>query len=136
MDRRALMLIRDPARVAAVSDAFTAAGIHAHGVTWIGDVLSELLVDGFSAIVIDLECVAEGPAVIKDIRKSHGGAGATIFAVVPDRAEMRAAYEAGADFVLRKPVTAEKITSSLKVMDDLRANITLAQRLLALRAAR
>jgi DNA-binding NarL/FixJ family response regulator len=85
--------------------------------------------------VIDLDCVSEGAEVLRDVRKSGGGASAPLFALVSDRDTIRCAYECGADFVLRKPVTADKVTSSLKVMDDLRANITLAQRLLALRPA-
>jgi DNA-binding response OmpR family regulator len=136
MNPRALILIRDQSLTGEFSGAFTAAGIQVQGVTWIGDVLSELLLDRFRAVVIDLECVTEGASVISDVRKSYGGQGSTIFALVPDRSQMRAAYEAGADFVLRKPVTPEKIAGSLKVMDDLRANITLAHRLLALRQPR
>jgi DNA-binding response OmpR family regulator len=133
MDPRALLLIRDPSLLTAFSEAFSSIGTAPRGVTRVGDVLSELLQYRFRAVVIDLECGVEGAGVLGDVRKSFGGEHAAIFALVPDRSEMRAAYESGADFVLRKPITPEKVISSLKVMEELRDNITLARRLLALR---
>ena len=135
MKPHALILIREHFLLTAFCDAFRSVGIDARPVTTIGDVLAESLREQFRAVVVDLECASEGPEALRDVRRSFGGESATIFALVQGRETMRTAYECGADFVLRKPVTPDKITSSLKVMDELRANITLAQRLLALRPA-
>jgi DNA-binding response OmpR family regulator len=135
MPKQALILIRENPIRAAFCEAFSAGGLSTRVATTIGDVLSELLKHTHAAVVIDLECVTEGAEVLRDLRKGKGGENTTVFVLVSDRNAMRPAYEYGADFVLRKPVTPEKIASSLKVMDELRANITLARRLFALRPA-
>jgi DNA-binding response OmpR family regulator len=126
MKAHALILIRDKSVLSTFTEVFASADFEITAVTTIGDVLSRLTERLIHTVVIDLDCASEGPAVLHAVRKCQQLKTMTLFALVSDRAEVKGAYETGADFVFPKPVSALRIAASLKITDELHAGISLA----------
>src|SRR5579872_3353852 len=64
----------------------------------------------FDAVMIDVDDVEDGAAVLSGLRTGKSNNKSIAFAVVNGTTSVKTAYELGANFVLAKPVTIERVT--------------------------
>lgn len=69
----------------------------------------------FEAVMVDFKLGAQGKAIIEKIRLSPSNRTAVIFAISDTDTETAAAYKAGSNFVLRRPLFPNAIDRNLKV---------------------
>jgi len=69
----------------------------------------------FEAVTVDFKLGAQANAIIEKIRLSPSNRTAVIFAISDSDAETAAAYKAGSNFVLRRPLTPDSIDRNMKV---------------------
>lgn len=69
----------------------------------------------FEALAVDFKLGVQANAIIEKIRLSPSNRTAVIFAISDSDAETAAAHKAGANFVLRRPLTPESIDRNMKV---------------------
>jgi DNA-binding NarL/FixJ family response regulator len=73
----------------------------------------------FDAVVVDCDDVEGAPEVLRELRKSPSNKRAMAFAVVNGTTTVKDAFEMGANFVLDKPLTAERAMRSLRAAHGL-----------------
>lgn len=69
----------------------------------------------FEAVTVDFKLGTQGNAIIEKIRLSPSNRTAVIFAISDSDSETAAAYKAGSNFVLRRPLTSDSIDRNMKV---------------------
>jgi CheY-like chemotaxis protein len=110
-----LLLTRDATLLKVIQSSFSAATV---GLQLRTDAASAIelsarrRLDGF---VIDCDDVSGGPDVLAKIRRSRSSKQSVVVAVVNGTTTMSTAVEAGADFVLGKPVQDKQLRSFLEV---------------------
>jgi len=73
----------------------------------------------FDAIVVDCDDVEGAPEVLRELRKSPSNKRAMAFAVINGSTTVKDAFEMGANFVLDKPLTAERALRSFRAAHGL-----------------
>jgi CheY-like chemotaxis protein len=73
----------------------------------------------FDALVVDCDDVEGAPEVLRELRKSPSNKRAMAFAVVNGSTTVKDAFEMGANFVLDKPLTAERALRSFRAAHGL-----------------
>jgi CheY-like chemotaxis protein len=115
MGLNCLLLTRDATLLKVIQSSFSTATV---GLQLRTDAASAIelsarrRLDGF---VIDCDDVSGGPDVLAKIRRSRSSKQSVVVAVVNGTTTMRKAVEAGADFVLGKPVQDKQLRSFLDV---------------------
>jgi hypothetical protein len=69
----------------------------------------------FEAVIVDFKLGAQAIAIIEKIRLSPSNRTAVMFAISDSDAETATAYKAGANFVIRRPLSADSIDRNMKV---------------------
>jgi ActR/RegA family two-component response regulator len=69
----------------------------------------------FEAVTVDFKLGAHASAIIEKVRLSPSNRTAVIFAISDSDGETAAAYKAGSNFVLRRPLTTDSIDRNMKV---------------------
>jgi DNA-binding response OmpR family regulator len=68
----------------------------------------------FDAVIIDCDDVKGGCALLEGIRKGQSNRNAIAFALLNGITTMKQAYDLGSNFVLEKPLTADRISRSVR----------------------
>lgn len=73
----------------------------------------------FDAVLIDCDDLHGAPEVLKQVRKETSNRSAIVFAIINGVTSVRAAFDLGANFVLDKPLTVERVSRSLRAAHGL-----------------
>ena len=73
----------------------------------------------FDTVLIDCDDVQSGCDVIRELRKGRSNAKAIIFAITNKITTVKDAFEIGANFVLEKPISADRAARSLRAAHGL-----------------
>ena len=119
MALEALILSKDSAFAAQAKRAMESAGLEVQQATAPGQALSLMAKHKFDALALDVDDVADARDVLEAIRKGKSNKSAITFAIINGKTTVKEAYELGANFVLEKPVTADRWMRSLKAAHGL-----------------
>lgn len=119
MALQALILTRDRDMMKLFARAFEAASIQLHAAITPMEALKRLMRGKFDAVIIDCDDVTDSLDVLETLRGGKFNKTAIAFAVLNGGTSVKAAYDAGANFILEKPVTAEALTKSLRAAHGL-----------------
>ena len=78
------------------------------------DAFASLVNQKFDAIFIDCDDIADGAETLSYIRKVPSSRRSILFAIVHGTTSTQRAFELGANFVLEKPVTPERVERSIR----------------------
>lgn len=73
----------------------------------------------YDAVIVDCDDVGGGPEVLSSLRTGRSNKNAIAFAIVNGKTTMKRAYELGANFVLDKPLTSDRVMRSVKAAHGL-----------------
>lgn len=110
----ALLLSQDQDFVRLYKRVFEGAGITAHVSAAAGDADQQLQRSKFDAVVIDLDEVSTAADVLRGLRQGRANRRAIVFAILHGKTSVKEAYDLGANFVLEKPISGERLTRSLR----------------------
>jgi ActR/RegA family two-component response regulator len=119
MSARALILSRDQKVILACTRAFATVSISADSDQQVGNTLLLLSKHKYDAVVVDCAHSADAADVLLAIRSGRSNQKAIVFAVLQDQATRKDAAEAGANFVLEKPLSVDKVTRSVRAAHGL-----------------
>lgn len=112
---QAILVSRDVGSTGLITSAFRGAVIDIRVVREIDEVVHAITATKFDALIADYGSVPEAPQVLAALRKSPSNHGAIAFAVIDAQTDTSAILQGGADFVLQKPLNAERVTDILRV---------------------
>ena len=114
MPVQSLLFTNDPALKKTFGKLFEAADVRAyHASTWV-EALHQIKHHRIDAIVVDATCAPDALELLTVLRKGKRSRGAIGFCAVGDVNSTRRAYEAGAHFVLVKPVSEDIAARTLR----------------------
>ena len=73
----------------------------------------------FDAVLVDCDDVQSGCEVVRELRKGRSNAKAIVFAITNKVTSVKDAFELGANFVLEKPISADRAGRSLRAAHGL-----------------
>src|SRR5262245_20881810 len=122
MSLSAVLLSRDPKAVAVLRRLTDELRIRldAHGSA--EGAFTALVNRKYDAILIDCDDITDGAETLAYIRKVPSSRRSIVFAIVNGGTTSQRAFELGANFVLEKPLTSERIERSIRAALGLMAN--------------
>lgn len=73
----------------------------------------------YDALLVDCDDIADGPAIMRELRQGKSNKSCIAFAVVHGKTTVQQAFEMGANFVLDKPISVERATRSVRAAQGL-----------------
>jgi len=73
----------------------------------------------YDAFLVDCDDMQDGPAVLRELRQGKSNRSCIAFALVNGRTTVQQAFEMGANFVLDKPISAERAGRSVRAAQGL-----------------
>lgn len=73
----------------------------------------------YDALLVDCDDMADGPAIMRELRQGKSNKSCITFAVVHGKTTVQQAFEMGANFVLDKPISVERATRSVRAAQGL-----------------
>ena len=119
---QAMLASRDPGSAALIGSAFRGAVVGIRVVRTLEEARSAITQCKFDAVMVDYESFQESEQVLLALRRSGSNQRAIAFALTYNNAHAKAIYEAGANFILHKPLDAESITQALRAAHGLMAS--------------
>jgi CheY-like chemotaxis protein len=113
MIRQALVFSNDLTLIAMLREALSAAGVETLSAFTPVECQLRLGRNKLDAVIVDCESLEDGLTAMRFVRQGTFNQRSVVFAVLHDRTHRKDAYEAGADFVLHAPVTAEEVRRSV-----------------------
>ena len=115
----ALLLSRDPSLLQLMRRLLDDLGIRSQVCS--SSAAAQNLLHGtkFEAVVVDCDDLAGGNDLLRSLRLLPTNRNSIVFAVINGATGVRSAFEMGANFVLEKPVTAERAARNLKAAHGL-----------------
>jgi CheY-like chemotaxis protein len=119
MSLHAFILTRDREVFTTLLPILQAATLKVEGCFSPGEALAKLQKNKYDAILIDCASVPDAGDVLEALRNGRSNKRAIAFAITEDPDESRRAFKAGANFVIEHPLTAERVTRSLRAAHGL-----------------
>ncbi len=119
MSAEALLLVRDPEALRIFRKALESGGISPHIVSAAGDAAVSLSSHKYDAVVIDCDDLPEGREILRTLRSGRANKNAIVFALTNGATTVKAAYELGANFVLEKPLSLDRLQRSVRAAQGL-----------------
>ncbi|MCU1285180.1 MAG: response regulator receiver protein [Acidobacteriales bacterium] len=114
MSLEALIVSTDKEVVSGFRRVLVANSINLSAVTSVKQASGVLEANKFDAIIVDCDDLPGGSALLETLRKAESSKSAVIFAVLNNVTSSKKAYEMGSNFVLEKPLTADRISRSVR----------------------
>ena len=73
----------------------------------------------YDAFMVDCDDMPSGPEVLRELRKGKSNRNCIAFAVISGRTSIQQAFEMGANFVLDKPISVDRVTRSVRAAQGL-----------------
>src|SRR5499425_2270986 len=119
MALEALLLSRDNQVLKTISRVLDDANIDVQVCSSSEDALQILTRHKYDTFVVDCDDIPAAPQVLQQLRKGKSNKSCIAFALVNGRTSVRQAFEMGANFVLDKPISAERATRSVRAAQGL-----------------
>ena len=119
MALEALLLSSDPQVTKILYRVLREANIELHVCSTAEDALQILNRHKYDTFLVDCDDVPAAPLVLEQLRKGKSNKSCVAFALVSGRTSVRQAFEMGANFVLDKPVSAERAMRSVRAAQGL-----------------
>jgi len=113
MNFLALLVTTDDAAIKPLKQVLSGFGLSVQVCNHMG-ALGRLRTDKFDAVVVDFDDPATASLVLQHAYKASSGSNAITAALLTDRGKVRAAFAAGANFVLYKPISTQHTEASLR----------------------
>src|SRR4051812_30293229 len=114
MSLEALLLIRDPEALRVFRKVLDANGISAQVCDDCADAQERLARHKYDAVVVDCDDIPDAPAALRELRAGKANKHAIAFALTNGTTTVKSAYEMGANFVIDKPFTVERLQRSMR----------------------
>ena len=114
MSATALLLTRDRHVFTTLLPLLEAAELKVEGCFAPGEAMLQLKVKKFDAVLIDCASVPDANDIIEALRHGKSNRRAVAFAITEDPHDSQQAFKAGANFVIEKPIQAERAVRSLR----------------------
>lgn len=111
----ALVVSRDSAAIQQLSESMQELAMSPVVCAEVPDALDLLSRRKFEAIIVDLEVGDQANSVVEKVRLSPANRTAVIFTISDSDAETASAFKAGANFVLRRPLSPIAVDKNLKI---------------------
>lgn len=105
----------DPGTTAALSQVLAELKIAAEVFSGAAEARARLLHAKYDAVLVDCDDLRGGADLLRGVRDTPSNKRAIVVAVVSGRTSMSGAFVLGADFVLSKPISAERARRNLEV---------------------
>ena len=119
MALEALLLSRDPQVLKTLGKVLDEANIDLQTCSNVEDALQILNRHKYDTFVVDCDDIPAASLVLEQLRKGKSNKSCIAFALVNGRTTVRQAFEMGANFVLDKPISAERATRSVRAAQGL-----------------
>lgn len=119
MALQALLLTSDPHARETLHKVLDRANLDLRLCQTTAEALSILNRDKFDAFLVDCDDVEGAPALLQALRRSTINKSAITFALVNGKTSVEEAFQLGANFVLDKPISAERATRSVRAVHGL-----------------
>lgn len=116
---KALLLTRDQEVLRVIRRVLEMVAIDLETVTSTDAARQKLERQKFDAVLIDVDDVQSGCDVIRELRKGKSNSKAIVFAVTNRVTTVKDAFSIGANFVLEKPISADRAARSLRAAHGL-----------------
>jgi response regulator RpfG family c-di-GMP phosphodiesterase len=114
MSAKALILSRDEKLVQAFTRAFAGISIVTDSDQQVGNTLRLLSKNKYDAVVVDCDHSADAADVLLAIRSARSNKKAIVFAVLQGHLMRKGATDSGANFIVEKPLTQDKVLRSVR----------------------
>ena len=114
MSVHALIVSKDKEAVAAFRRVLKANSIQVRVSASMKHAQDELSGGSFDAVIIDCDDLEGGVMVLENIRRDESNRKAVVFAIVHGATTSKRAYDLGSNFVLEKPLSADRISRSVQ----------------------
>jgi len=114
MPVEALILSRDPQLVRVFRRCFEEVGVSTVTTDALIDAQERITTHKFDAVIVDCDDIEGGGELLAELRKGSSNKNAIAYAVVNERTSMKQAYDVGANFVVEKPITFDRVTRSVR----------------------
>jgi DNA-binding response OmpR family regulator len=119
---QAMLASRDPGSAALISSAFRGVVVGIRVVRTLDEARVAINQCKFDAVMVDYESFHESDEVLRCLRRSRSNPHAIAFALSRPSVDAKAIYDAGANFILHKPLHAENITQAIRAAHGLMVN--------------
>jgi CheY-like chemotaxis protein len=119
MPLQALLFLREPEALRVARQAFDSSNILCQVGTNPAQAIELLNKRRFDAVVVDCDDLPGGKEVLQQLRSSPSSKRAMAFGIINGSTTVRQAFDLGANFVLDKPLTAERFTRTLRAAQGL-----------------
>ena len=119
MPLTAIILTRDQHVFSQLVDVLQATQLKVEGSLSPGETLVKLQKGRFDAVFIDCASIPDATDILEALRSGKSNRRAIAFAVTEDPHDSQRAFTAGANFVIEKPLSAERIVRSLRAAHGL-----------------
>lgn len=116
---QALIITRDQHVFSMLVPILQASGLKVEGCFNPGEALRKLQKDKFDAVLIDCASTPDALDLLTALRHGRSNRKSIAFAITEDPHESQRAFEAGANFVIEHPITAERVSRSLRAAHGL-----------------
>lgn len=114
-----LVVVREPKLQRALSTLLTGLGVHTQMVPDLEQAAKAIRESRLDAVIVDCCDFAEGPQLIRTMRKMPSNARSITFAILPPNAGSQLRSETAAHFILQQPLSVDLITRSLRAARNL-----------------
>ena len=114
-----LVLCRDPESLRVLRRTLDDIGVPVEVFTGPDPAIEALAKRKFEAVLIDCDDMHGAPGVLQSVRSSPSNKSAIVFAIVNKITSVRDAFSMGANFVLDKPLSLDRVTRSLRAAQGL-----------------
>jgi CheY-like chemotaxis protein len=115
MNAQGLILSRDEKVSTVFRHVFDSAGVTLHRAALAGEALNLLTQNKYDAVVVNCADWPEGYDVLSALRNGRSNRTSIAFAVTSTNTSVKMAYDAGATFVVAKPITPESVSRAMRV---------------------
>src|SRR5947209_1396310 len=114
MSAKALILSRNEKLVLSFTRAFAGISITTDSDQQVGNTLRLLSKNKYDAVVVDCDHSTDAADVLLAIRSGRSNKRAIVFAVLQDQVKRKEATDSGANFIVEKPLTQDKVLRSVR----------------------
>jgi DNA-binding NarL/FixJ family response regulator len=119
---QAMLASCDPGSAALISSAFRGVVIGIRVVRTLEEARTAIAQCKFDAVMVDFESFHEPGEVLRCLRRSRSNPHAIAFALTHPGRNAKGIYDAGATFIVHKPLHAENITQAIRAAHGLMVN--------------
>src|SRR5438270_1892011 len=119
MPTQGLMLCRDQTASAVFRSVFGSEGITLRCLSLAGEGMSLLARNKYDAVIVDCDDLQDGYDLLSSLRNCRSNRSSIAFAISSGKSGVKTAYDAGATFVLEKPITSVGLSKAVRAASGL-----------------